>query len=128
MSALHQGFCSSCNKLIATDHPLNLCPECDIRLKTQSAKEGAWKQTPVLRRVAVRLLQGAALALGFVCLALVVWFLEPSYYRIADHPLAFCLLIAGAIAAYASYERARRLRRKIDASAETVVGWYTKRS
>jgi hypothetical protein len=127
MSVLREGFCDGCNKLIATDHPLGLCPECDIRLNTQSAKESAWKRTPLSGRATVRLLQTATFVLGFVCLSLLLWVLKPSYYRIVRHPLAFCLLIGAAIAAYSSYMKARKLKRDIDASADAVVGWYTTR-
>ena len=121
---MSQGFCSGCNKLIVTDHPLGLCPDCDIRLRTQSAKESAWEQAPFSRRATIRLLQGATFALGFVCLSLIVWVLKPSYYRIAEHPLAFCVLLGTGIAGYLSYERARKLTRKINASAEAATSWY----
>ncbi len=103
---------------------MNLCPECDIRLKTQWAKESAWKHAASPRRIAVRALQGIAIALGFACGSILIWTLEPAYKRLLENLWMLGLLIGAALGAYLSYEKASDLKRQVEKTADPVVGWY----
>jgi multidrug transporter EmrE-like cation transporter len=109
-------FCSGCNKPILTANPLNLCPDCDLTLKTRWAKETTWEDAPVWKRAVVRLFFGVTIIAAFVCLSLAMWILEPSYARAFDHPWSFFGLIAAAIIGYLSYQKARNIKRRIEKS------------
>ena len=124
MNALHPDFCGGCNKLIATDHPHGLCPECDLREQRQMAKARAWKRTPFLRRAAIRALQVSTAILALIFGSLAVWVLEPSFDRLLTHLWPLLTLVATFAGAYFSYQKAKAWERKITDS-EPVVSWYT---
>ena len=126
MSATHPDFCGGCNKPIMTDHPFNLCPDCDLRLEKQLARERAWERAPLSKRIAIRMLQGSAIVLGFACGSLLLWVLEPSFYRLVNHLWPLLTLIGTFAGGYFSCQKAKEWKRKITES-EPVVSWYQRR-
>jgi hypothetical protein len=120
-------LCGGCNKPILTDHPLNLCPECDLRLQTQLAKTRAWKQTPLKNRILIRLLEVIAVVVGIIFGSLALWVLKPSFHRLMSHLWPLLTLIGTLYGFYLSYDKAQKWKNKITAS-EPVVTWYKRRS
>jgi hypothetical protein len=127
MSRSQPDFCGGgCRQLIMTGHPLNLCPDCDLRLQKQIAKDRAWNRTPLLRRVAIRLLQVGTLVCAFVFGSLAIWVVEPSIHRLLNHLWPLLTLVATFAGSYFSYQKAKAWECKITDS-EPPVSWYAKR-
>jgi hypothetical protein len=120
-------LCDGCRNPILTDHPLNLCPDCDLRLQTRLAKERAWKQTPLQNRILIRLLEVSAGVFGIIFGSLALWVLEPAFHRLMNHLWPLLTLVGTLSACYFSYEKAQKWKNKITAS-EPVVTWYKRRS
>lgn len=124
---MYPDLCDGCRKPIATDHPFNLCPDCDLRRETQAANERAWSRAPLSKRAAVRLLEGAAVLCGFIFGSLAVWILEPSFDRLVNHLWPLLVLGGSFAACYFSYWKAKEQRKGI-ADSEPIVTWYQQRT
>ena len=110
--------------MIATKHPWNLCPECDVRMRTQAAKDAAWERVSLLSKTIYRLLQASAILLGLLCTSFAVWILEPSYYRILKHPWSLAVLVAAGVGFYFSYRLHKDFRSAIEEKSGPVISWY----
>jgi hypothetical protein len=129
MSTTHQDFCEGgCGRLLMTDHPHNLCPECEIRLEGQWAREAAWRNAPLGLRVFIKFLQTVMWIAGFVCTGLALVLLEPVYYNAIRHPwITGICFVAGIISLFA-YLETKDWTKRVQSSAKPFVSWYSDKS
>jgi hypothetical protein len=112
------GFCSDCGKPITPDYPYRLCRDCDdrrkaIRFTTEREKESAWRRAKPTQRAVVRVLQACAI------ISVLLWGLEPSYYKFLRHPFAIAVLIGAALACYFSIRKANGLQDDIRTTSKS---------
>jgi hypothetical protein len=104
--------CSGCGRLEVTNQ-FGLCRACELSWDERARKEAAWRNTPKSRRFLIRFLQTFAVISAIAATECAYWFLEPTFYRMGEHPLITCALIVAAVIAVFAWINARNMRREI---------------